>query len=226
MSTNDLQTDLFVTAEIRLYYDLFVPDDSPGRPPLLIAAHGYGAHKRYMMREAQLVAPEGFAIASIQGPHQHFRPTADGGYRTGFGWLTDQRSAEWVALHHDFVLQVIHRLTSEDAIDPSRIFIYGFSQACALNLRFAFTYPEILAGVIGICGGIPGDLDDNPKYSPFAGRTLYLYGDDDEFYTNEQFQSFDAKLAAKLPNYSSKKFSAKHEITEEMRAAVRDFLLS
>ena len=84
----------------------------------------------------------------------------------------------------------------------------------------------MLAGVIGICGGIPGDLDDNPRYSPFEGRTLYLYGDDDEFYTNEQFQSFDAKLAAKLPNYSSKKFSAKHEITEAMRAAVRDFLLS
>lgn len=226
MSTNDLQTDLFVTAEIKLYYDLFVPDDSPGRSPLLIAVHGYGAHKRYMMREAQLVAPEGFVIASIQGPHQHFRPAGDGGYRTGFGWLTDQRSAEWVALHHDFVLQVIHRLTAEEIIDPGQVYLYGFSQACALNFRFAFTYPEMLAGVIGICGGIPGDLDDNPKYSMFEGRTLYLYGDDDEFYSNEQFRGFDAKLAAKLPNYSSRKFSAKHEITDEMRDAVRDFLIS
>ncbi|MCV4615084.1 hypothetical protein OFM04_34830, partial [Escherichia coli] len=82
------------------------PKEFSAPMPLLIAVHGYGAHKRYMMREAKSVVPEGFAIASIQAPYQHFRPTPDG-YRVGFGWLTDYRPAESIALHHKFVNDVI-----------------------------------------------------------------------------------------------------------------------
>lgn len=220
-----LQTDLTVKTEIQLYYDLFVPDEPAGQSPLLIAVHGYGAHKRYMMREARLVAPENFVIASIQAPHPHFRQT-DGGYRVGFGWLSDYKPEDHVRLHHQFVLDVIEKLIADNLIDRDRIFLYGFSQACALNFRFAFTYPEILRGIVGVCGGIPGDLDTNSIYKQFAAETLYLYGDDDEFYTQEQFRTFNEKLAATLPNYRSNHYAAKHEITEQMRADIKDWVSS
>jgi predicted esterase len=224
MSEKTLQTDLHVTAEIKLYYDLHIPEDSPGRQPLLISVHGYGAHKRYMMREARLVANENFVIASLEGPHQHFRPAKDGGYRTGFGWLTDQRSEESVALHHEFVLDVIDRLSADEVIDPERVYLFGFSQACALNFRFAFTHPDVLAALVGVCGGVPGDLETNPKYKPFDAKTFYLYSDDDEFYKPEQFRSFDEKLKERLPNYTSREYKAKHEITDEMRRDIKNFL--
>lgn len=223
MATEQVQTDLTLTAEINLYYDLFVPENVGGNAPLLIAVHGYGAHKRYMMREARLVAPAGFVIASIQAPHSHYRPTADG-YRVGFGWLSDHKPEEFVRLHHKFVLDIIEKLAGDGHIDRKQIFIYGFSQACALNFRFAFTYPEILRGIIGVCGGIPGDLDTNPIYKPFSADTFYLYGDDDEFYTQEQFRTFNEKLAGMLPNYRSKHYAARHEITEEMRVDIGDWL--
>ena len=58
-------TDLVLKAEINLYYDVHIPDDARSAP-LLIAVHGYGAHKRYMMREARAVAPADFVIASVQ----------------------------------------------------------------------------------------------------------------------------------------------------------------
>ena len=80
------------------------------------------------------------------------------------------------------------------------------------------------AGVIGVCGGIPGDLDTNAIYKPFAAETFYLYGDDDEFYTQEKFAAFDGKLRSLLPNYRSKHYSAKHEITDEMREDMKKFL--
>jgi predicted esterase len=219
-----LETDLSITAEIKLYYDVFVPDEHATPSPMLIAVHGYGAHKRYMMREARAVAPENFVIASVQGPHHHYRPTSEG-YRVGFGWLSEHNAAEYVTLHHDFLLRVIEKLNGDGLIDRERIYLYGFSQACALNFRFAFTHGDVLAGVIGVCGGIPGDLDENPIYKPFDARTLYLYGDDDEFYTQEKFAAFDAKLASMLPNYESKHYVAKHEITEEMREDIRKFLI-
>ncbi len=127
-----LETDLNLTAEIKLYYDLYTPKDLKNPAPLLIAVHGYGAHKRYMMREARLVAPENFVIASLQAPFQHFRE-ANGTYKVGFGWLTDYKADESILLHHNFVLEVIEKLASNKIIDTKKIYFYGFSQACALN---------------------------------------------------------------------------------------------
>ncbi|MFT3743337.1 MAG: hypothetical protein QM785_03480 [Pyrinomonadaceae bacterium] len=163
-------------------------------------------------------------IAAIQAPHPHFRRTDDG-YRVGYGWLSDQRPEEHIRLHHKFVLDVIGKLEADGLIDREKIFMYGFSQACALNFRFAFTYPDVLKGIIGVCGGIPGDLETNELYKPFPTETFYLYGDDDEFYTQEQFAGFNSKLESRLPNYRSKHYTAKHEITEEMRLDIGDFLL-
>jgi predicted esterase len=219
---NKIRTDLAVTASIKLYYDLHVPN-SAKNAPLLLAVHGYGAHKRYMMREARSVAPENWVIASLQAPHPHYRQTDDG-YRVGFGWLSDHKPEEDVRLHHTFVMDVIDKLDGEGLIDRERIYMFGFSQACALNFRFAFTYPQLLRGIIGVCGGIPGDLDTNPIYKPFSAETFYLYGDDDEFYTQEQFAGFNERLAQLLPNFHSTHYTAKHEITDEMREDVRSFL--
>jgi predicted esterase len=217
------QTDLHLTAEIKLYYDLFVPESQTEPAPLLIAVHGYGAHKRYMMREAKLIAPPNFAIASIQAPHQHFRET-EKGYKIGFGWLTDHRPEESVALHHKFLLDLVDSLVSRGIADPKRIHLFGFSQACALNFRFAFTHPEVASSILGVCGGIPGDLETNPVYQPTSAPVFYLHSDNDEFYSQEKFASYVQKLEAFLPDVVSKGYSAKHEITDEMRRDMKKWL--
>ncbi len=218
-----LENDLSVKAEIKLYYDLFVPENVEKKAPLLIAVHGYGAHKRYMMREAQLVTPEDFVIASIQAPHQHFREE-DGKYKIGFGWLTDHKPEESIALHHDFIREIIERLASAETIDPARVYLYGFSQACALNFRFAFTHPQILRGVIGICGGIPSDLETNEIYKPLAADVFYLYSSRDEFYPLEKYENFGVKLEKRLNIFTSKCYDAKHEITDGMRYDIKKWL--
>ncbi len=223
MSSENPQTDLSVKAEIKLYYDLYIPENVEKPAPLLIAVHGYGAHKRYMMREAKLIAPENFAVASLQGPHQHFRETG-GVFKTGFGWLTDYKSEESVALHHNFLLEVIEKLSTDKIIDAGKIYLYGFSQACALNFRFAFTFPEVLRGVIGVSGGIPSDLATNEIYKPTDADVLYLYGNDDEFYPLGKFQKFEKKLKDYLPNFQSKSYVAKHEITDEMREDIKKWI--
>jgi predicted esterase len=230
MNDANLQTDLNITAEIKLYYDLYIPETGDaggggrsGPLPLLIAVHGYGAHKRYMMREARLVAPENFAIVSIQAPHQHFREVK-GTYKSGFGWLTDFKAEESIALHQKFVLDLIAKLEGQRLIDRTKIYLYGFSQACALNFRFAFTHPGLLRGVIGVCGGIPSDLETNASYKPTGADAFYLYSDRDEFYPLEKYRAFDQKLAAFLPRYQSKLYAAAHEINDAMRSDLKNWL--
>src|SRR5215212_4277168 len=120
-------------ARVKLYYDLHAPAVTPA--PLLVALHGYGSSKRHMMREAMQHAPEGFAVAALQGPHQHMRePREPGGPpRYGFGWLTNFHPEESVALHHRAVLDLINALVARGVARRERVFLLGFSQSCALN---------------------------------------------------------------------------------------------
>src|SRR5215216_8035746 len=126
MNDSEPQTDRTLAARIKLYYDLRPGTVSPA--PLLIALHGYGANKRQMMREAQLMAPEQFAIASMQGFHQHIKEPyeAGGPLRFGFGWLTNFRSEESVAVHHEALGGLIQILIDEGLADPARLFLIGF----------------------------------------------------------------------------------------------------
>ena len=220
----DTQTDRILEARINLYYDLRPGTVSPA--PLLIALHGYGANKRQMMREAQLMAPESFAIASVQGFHQHMKEPREAGgpLRFGFGWLTNFKSEESVAVHHSALLDLIEILTDEDIVDPARVFLLGFSQSCALNYRFAFTHSRHLLGVVGICGGIPGDWETNSAYKQTQLDVFHLAGIRDEFYSPERVKDYEQQLKTRARSVKFKSYDAPHDFVPEMRPDVVQWL--
>ena len=220
-----LATERSLKAEIGIYYDLSAAEPAPA--PLLIALHGYGASKRQMMREALAIVPEGFAIASLQGPHQHLKDAKEPGgpLRFGFGWLTNFRPEESVAVHHRALLDLIDSLTADRVADPERIFLLGFSQSCALNYRFAFTYPNLLRGVIGICGGIPGDWENSEVYRPTKGAVFHLTGDRDEFYPPARTGDYAAQLRQRADEVEFRSYDAGHEIVQPMRDDMRAWLI-
>jgi phospholipase/carboxylesterase len=211
-------------ASIKLYYDL--ERQSPQPKPLLIALHGYGGNKRQMMREAQAMVPDGFAVASLQGFHQHLKdPKEEGGpLRFGFGWLTNFHPEESIALHERAILDLIAQLVAENVADPERIFLLGFSQSCALNFRFAFTQTDVLRGVIGICGGLPGDWESNKAYKNTDASVFYLHGRQDEFYPPERVRDYQLMLAIRSRVVEARSYDAGHEITQEMRDDVKTWL--
>ena len=213
-----------LSAQARLYYDVHKPLALPA--PLLIALHGYGANKRQMMREALALAPEDFAIASLQGFHQHMKePKEPGGpLRFGFGWLTNFHPEDSVAIHHRALLDLIATLKEEGVVDSNRIFLLGFSQTCALDYRFAFTHPDILRGVVGICGGIPGDWETSESYRPTKAAVLHLTGTRDEYYPPSRVADYEERLRLRAPNVEFKSYDAAHEMVPAMHEDVRAWL--
>lgn len=214
-----------LTAEIKLYYDLHTPAVLPA--PLLIALHGYGANKKQMMREALTMAPKTFAIVSLQGFHQHMKePKEPGGpLRFGFGWLTNFHPEDSVAVHHGALLEIVEGLVTGGEIDRERIFLLGFSQTCALNYRFAFTHPDLLRGVIGICGGLPGDWETSERYSATRASVLHLAGARDEYYPPSRFADYAERLRLRAPDVEFKSYDdAAHEIVPQMRENIREWL--
>jgi phospholipase/carboxylesterase len=225
MDAPDRNLDRALKAEINLYYD-FEPAPQT-KAPLLIALHGYGANKRQMMKESRQIAPENFAIATLQGFHQHIRePKEPGGpLRFGFGWLTNFKSEESVAVHHQALRDLIAALVANDRIDPNRIFVLGFSQSCALNYRFAFTYPELLRGVIGIAGGLPGDWDTSKLYQSANFGVFHLAGANEEIYPPERCQNYAAQLRTRARDVQFKTYDAGHEIIQTMRDDIKQWLV-
>src|SRR5438309_5598854 len=219
-------TERKLNAQISLYYDVVVPTAKPA--PLLITLHGYGASKWHAMREAKMIAPKGFALAALQGPHQHLRePKQPGGpLRFGFGWLTNFHPEESVAIHHRALREMIDGLISERIADPQRIFLLGFSQSCALNYRFAFTYPDVLRGVIGIAGGLPGDWEINEAYKPTDAAVFHLAGERDEYYGPSRVENYADQLRQRASDAEFKSYDAGHEISQPMRDDIREWLLS
>lgn len=211
-------------AQVKFYYDLHVASPTPA--PLLVALHGYGASKRQMMREARRMAPEGFAVAALQGFHQHIRePKEEGGpLRYGFGWVTNFHPEESIRLHHRALLDLIDTLAGEGTADPARVFLLGFSQSCALNYRFAFTHAERLRGVVGVCGGLPGDWETGELYRQTEAAVLHLTGERDEFYPPARVRPYREQLRSRAGDVEVRAYDAGHEITEPMREDVRAWL--
>jgi predicted esterase len=213
-------------ARVKLYYDLHAPERKPA--PLLVALHGYGSSKSHMMREAMRHAPEGFAVAALQGPHQHLKePREPGGpLRYGFGWLTNFHPEDSIALHQRALLDLTNALVAEGVARRDAVFLLGFSQSCALNYRFAFTHTEVLRGVVGICGGLPGDWETSDAYGETGASVLHLSGVRDEFYTPERVADYSTRLRARARDVETRAYDAAHDFTPEMRADVRAWLAS
>jgi phospholipase/carboxylesterase len=221
---NDTPLERTLDARVKLYYDLHAPAATPA--PLLIALHGYGSNKNWMMREARHIAPGEFAVAALQGAHQHLKEPREPGapLRYGFGWLTNFHPEDSVAVHHRALLDMIEQLTGEGIADPARVFLLGFSQTCALNYRFAFTHAGVLRGVVGICGGLPGDWETGERYQNTRAAVLHLAGAGDEFYPPARVADFAARLSKRARDVEFRSYDAGHELIPAMRADVRAWL--
>jgi predicted esterase len=215
------------TQEFPRYYDLYVPD-GPGPFPLVVAMHGYGGDKSSMMRLARRIDEASFAIASLQGPHQHIVPpeAAGAALKFGFGWASNFKFAESLALHHDAVRRVLGEMSEHKRVDARRAFFVAFSQAVALSFRFAFANPEVVRGIVGICGGIPGDWDEEGEYRDGDFDVLLVAGSRDEFYPAERSEQNARALKRRARSVERRLFDAGHEVPRESYPMIRDWLLS
>ena len=122
------------------------------------------------------------------------------------------------------MLDLVETLVARGVALRERVFLLGFSQSCALNYRFAFTHREALRGVVGICGGVPGDWETSPVYGETRASVLHLSGTRDEFYPPGRVAPYAEQLRRRARDVETRAYDAAHEFVPEMRADVRAWL--
>ena len=213
---------------INLYYDLYAPDEETEKTkPLIIALHGYEGNKESMMALARKINSRDFIIASVQGPNGFFvrdrEPTSNP--KIGFGWMMQYKAEETIRLHHETLLAVIEDTAAQYPIDRRAIFLMAFSQSVSLNYRFAFTHPNLIRGVIAVCGGIPGDWNED-KYQQSATDALIIAGETDEFYLLERTRTFKDAIARRARAVEFRSFPAGHVFPRESLPIINEWIIS
>ncbi len=220
-------TERATQQRVNLYYDLYVPDEETEKAkPLIIALHGYEGSKESMMALARKINSRDFIIASVQGPNGFFvrdrEPTSNP--KIGFGWMMQYKAEETIRLHHETLLAVIEDTAAQYPLDRRAIFLVAFSQSVSLNYRFAFTHPNLIRGVIAVCGGIPGDWNED-KYQQSATDVLIIAGETDEFYPLERTRTFKDAIARRAHAVEFRSFPAGHVFPRESLPLINEWMI-
>ncbi len=220
-------TEKAIKQTISLYYDLYLPDnDTIGSKPLLITLHGYEGNKESMLALSPKINSSDFGIASVQGPNAFFvrSESEPNKPKIGFGWMMQYKAEETISLHHQTILSVIEQAAAEQAIDRRAIFLLAFSQSVSLSYRFAFTYPGVVRGVIAVCGGIPGDWDQD-KYHNSDTDLLIIAGETDEFYPLERTRTFKDVMKRRSPSVEYRSFPVGHVFPRESLTLINEWIM-
>jgi predicted esterase len=182
-------------ARLECRYLVHSPEKLDRNSLLILTLHGYSSNPEAMLRLTTGLVGEGHVVAALEGPNQQYvaaglpNKESVAGYNWGIG-------AHWgsaVLLHHEMVLKTLAELRERFQLGKERCLLMGFSQPVGLNYRFAGTHPGEVAGILGICGGVPRDWEED-KYRPLQAAVLHISRDQDEFYPVDVVEKFPQRL--------------------------------
>jgi phospholipase/carboxylesterase len=188
---------------------------------LIVALHGFGSNPEVMLRLIEQQVGPRHAIASLEGPFAFF---LDAQARdVGYGWVTNRRSAAAVRLHHDMVRHTLEEAGGKLGIPAGRRILLGFSQPVSLNYRFAAAFPGLARGVIGICGGLPGDWNDQAP-ERIQAAVLHIARRADEYYPAAATEQFPVRLRLRSEDVAFHQLEGGHRVPSEGAPLIQRWL--
>lgn len=208
------------TLPLKCNYLLWKPDVVNDRTPLAIALHGHAMTPEQMLGLVMPLVGDRHYIASLQGPYQLWvNENQQARSRVAFHWATNFEAEHSRRLHHDMILRVIE----EVGVPAQRVVLVGFSQSVSLNYRFVCTHTDAVRGVIGICGGVPGDWEQGP-YQPTRAAALHIATREDEYYSPAVTEKYAERLRPRITDVEFHMLAGGHRIPSAARPVVQAWL--
>jgi predicted esterase len=217
-------------AALECRYLLQAPPHVAPNPLIVLALHGYGSNPEDMLRLTTALVGEShigqpLVTASLSAPNQHYAnlglPNAES--VAAYNWGIRPHWHSSVQLHHDMVRKTLDQLRQRFDVGPERCLLVGFSQPVGLNYRFVATHPGEVGGVIGICGGVPRDWEED-KYQPVSAAVLHISRDQDEFYPLNVVSTFTELLRRRASDVEYHLLPGPHRFPSKASEIVRPWI--
>ncbi|PYT15945.1 MAG: hypothetical protein DMG59_12020 [Acidobacteria bacterium] len=183
----------FVNVNLEAAYLLHTPPSVNSGTLLVLTLHGFGSNPDVMLRLSVPAVGEECIVASLRGPNQHYLSGNPASDEVGYNWGTRRHPELNIRLHHEIVQAVAKELRARFSIPAHRTLLMGFSQPVGLNYRLIGTHPGEAGGIIGICGGVPKDWEED-KYHPVSAPILHIARSEDEFFPADVARGFPDRL--------------------------------
>lgn len=204
-------------------YLLHVPPRANEQSLLVLTLHGFGSNPEAMLRLTVPSVGEECIVASLRAPNQDYLTGNPATQDVGYNWGTRKHPEVNIRLHHEIVRAVAARLRERFGIPASRTILMGFSQPVGLNYRFIGTYPEQAGGVIGICGGVPKDWEED-KYAQVNAPILHISRSEDEFFPAEVARGFPDRLKAHATDVEFHLLGGGHRFPSKARPIIQSWM--
>jgi predicted esterase len=212
-----------VQVQLEAGFLLHAPAQVDEKTLLVLALHGYGSNPEVMLRLSIPAVGEDCVVASLRAPNQSYVSGSPATDEVAYNWGTRRHPELNIRLHHEIVRAVAANLRGRFSIPASRTVLMGFSQPVGLNYRFIGTHPQEAGGVIGICGGVPKDWEED-KYATVDAPILHISRSEDEFFPAAVASRFPDRLRHHAKNVEFHMLPGAHRFPSKAGALIKEWM--
>jgi predicted esterase len=179
---------------------------------LWFVLHGYGYNANYFIHKFDEIADEENFVVAPEGLSNFYVSGVSG--RVGASWMTKENREDEIQDYLNYLNSLYETLLSQIDLTEVRVNVIGFSQGGATAARWISDNKINCANLILWASVFPDDM----KFEVLKTNTnsFLLYGDDDEYVTQERIDKQKAILEKANINCKLIEFKGKHDVPAEV----------
>jgi len=172
--------------------------------------HGYGYLAKYFIKKFEPIVHEETLIVAPEGLSKFYLNGVSG--RVGASWMTKENREEEINDYINYLNQLYKTIVKDNL--SIKINIVGFSQGGATASRWIANGKVKCNNFILWASFFPEDME--MKSIPNNINSFVLYGDDDEYITQEWAEKQEQIIKQSNLKYQLIKFKGKHDIPSDV----------
>lgn len=155
-----------------------VPPRSPSpSPPLLVLLHGIGADEEDLLPLAPLLDPR-FLVISARAPHPE--PPGYRWYAVDWSAVPPRADPAEIIASREVLARFVEEAVAAQGVEPSRVFLLGFSQGAIMALALLLARPDLVHGVVAHSGRLSRLVETHATAAALSrAEVLLLHGEED-----------------------------------------------
>jgi phospholipase/carboxylesterase len=191
---------------------------SDRKTPLLLLLHGYGANEDDLLSLANYLDPR-FLVVSARAPIS-LGGASYAWFNLGFTPQGIMINPEEIETARQTARRFLGEIVEHYKVDPSSVYLMGFSQGAMMSLACSLTFPGVASGVVALSGRLlPQTVELIGDHELLTGLPIFVgHGVNDPLLPIGHGREIRTKLETLPVDLTYREYEMAHEISiEEVR---------